>query len=78
MDKTDKRLMKMSKQLADIEQTLRRIERLVVQLYEIRFAEPSYQSRPPPKSKIDPSSSLRVKRMRVFAQGEENARLRSG
>ena len=52
MDKTDKRLMKMSKQLSDIAQALRRIENLVVQLYEIRFAEPTQQSRPPPRSAI--------------------------
>jgi hypothetical protein len=51
MDRYEKKhFFKLSKQLVDIERTLKRIETLVVYLYEHRFSEPPQQSRPPPKS----------------------------
>jgi hypothetical protein len=49
MDRHEKLITKMSRQLVDIERTLKRIEILVVNLYEHRFSEPSQQSRPLPK-----------------------------
>jgi len=49
MDKGEKRLSKIARQLVDIERALRRIEILVVHLYEHRFSEPYKEPRPPPK-----------------------------
>jgi len=48
MDRQEKRLTKLSKQLERIDRTLSRIEILVVALYEHRFSEPPQHPRPPP------------------------------
>jgi len=58
MDNYEKRLSRLARQLVDIERAIKRIEILVVELYEHRFSEPPQQSRPPPyKSSIDSCKS---------------------
>ena len=50
MDRYVKRIIKIEKKLDAIRLALKRIEILVVELYESRFSEPSQQSRPPPRN----------------------------
>ncbi|MHC4438979.1 MAG: hypothetical protein ACYS3S_16585 [Planctomycetota bacterium] len=49
MDRNEKRLIKIDKKLDAIRLALKRIEILVVELYENRFANPTKQSQPPPR-----------------------------
>ena len=50
MDRHEKRIIKNEKKLDAIRLALKRIEILVVKLYEHRFSEPEQQSRPPPRN----------------------------